>query len=95
MKTPTIDSRCYRTGKYTVCRRVRTSFSPENVQAGGSEGVNNYAESLSNKAPLALTLCGGWALMNSHLLLLYMWELPSTKTTQSVQQHLSGCVNIT
>ena len=24
---------CYRTGKYTVCRRVRAAFSPEILQA--------------------------------------------------------------
>ena len=33
-----IDSRCYRTGKYTVCRRVRASFSPEILQAGAVKG---------------------------------------------------------
>ena len=30
---------CYRTGKYTVCRCVRASFSPE-ITWWGSEGVN-------------------------------------------------------
>jgi len=34
MKTQSIESRCYRTGKHTVCRRVRASFSPEILQAG-------------------------------------------------------------
>ena len=33
MKTQNIESRCYRTGKYTVCRRVRAFFSSEIVQA--------------------------------------------------------------
>ena len=30
---------CYRTGKYTVCRRVRASFSPEILQAGEVKGL--------------------------------------------------------
>ena len=29
INTHSIENRCYRTGKYTVCRRVRASFSPE------------------------------------------------------------------
>ena len=30
---------CYRTGKYTVCRRVRASFSPEILQVGAVKGL--------------------------------------------------------
>ena len=30
---------CYRTGKYTVCRRVRAFFSPEILQAGAVKGL--------------------------------------------------------
>ena len=30
---------CYRTGKYTVCRQVCTSFSPEILQAGAAKGL--------------------------------------------------------
>ena len=30
---------CYRTGKYTVCRRVRASFSPEILQARAVMGL--------------------------------------------------------
>ena len=33
MKTCNTENRCHRTGKYTVCRRVRASFSPEILQA--------------------------------------------------------------
>ena len=32
-------NRCYRTGKYTGCRRVHASFSPEIVQAGVVKGL--------------------------------------------------------
>ena len=39
MKTQNIESRCYRTGKYTVCRRVHASFSPEILQAGAVKGL--------------------------------------------------------
>ena len=35
-----IESGCYRTGKYTVCRHVRASFSPEIGQAGAVTGLN-------------------------------------------------------
>ena len=39
IKTHIIESRCvYRTEKYTVCRRVRASFSPEILQAGAVKG---------------------------------------------------------
>ena len=32
---------CYRTGRYTVCRRIRAaSFSPKLLRAGASEAVN-------------------------------------------------------
>ena len=30
---------CYRTGNYTVCRRVSASFSPEILQAGAVKGL--------------------------------------------------------
>ena len=37
---------CYRTEKYTACRRVSTSFSPEILQAWAVKGLsqtgNNY-----------------------------------------------------
>ena len=33
---------CYRSGKYTVCRRVRAPFSPETLQAGAVKGLINY-----------------------------------------------------
>ena len=38
IKRHSIESRCYRTGKYTVCRRVRASFSPDILQAGAVKG---------------------------------------------------------
>ena len=31
---------CYRTGKYTVCRRVCASFTPDILQAGEVNGLN-------------------------------------------------------
>ena len=34
IKKHSIESRCYRTGTYTVCGRVAASFSPEILQAG-------------------------------------------------------------
>ena len=38
MKMQNIE-RCYRTGKYTVCRRVRASFSLEILQAVTVKGL--------------------------------------------------------
>ena len=34
-----IANRCCRSGKCAVCRRVRTSFSPEVLQAGAVKGL--------------------------------------------------------
>ena len=31
----------YRTGKYTVCRRIHASLSPEILQAGALKGLGN------------------------------------------------------
>ena len=36
---------CYMTGKYTVLRQVRTSFSPEILQTGAVKGLNTWAPS--------------------------------------------------
>ena len=33
---------CYRTGKYSVCRRVRASFSPDILQTAAVNGLNCY-----------------------------------------------------
>ena len=41
IKTHGTESRCYRTGKYTVCRRVRVSFSPEILQALAVKGLSS------------------------------------------------------
>ena len=38
-KTHSTDSRRYRTGKYTVCRRVHVSFNPETLQAVAVKGL--------------------------------------------------------
>ena len=35
-----IENRCHRTGKYTVCRRVCASLSPESLQAGAVKGLS-------------------------------------------------------
>ena len=47
IKKPSIERRCYRTGKYPVCRRVRASFSPDILPAAAVEG---------SIAPLFLTV---------------------------------------
>ena len=36
-----IESRCYKTRKYTVCRHVHASFSPEILQAGAVKGLTS------------------------------------------------------
>ena len=42
MKTQNIESRCYRTGKYTVCRRFLAFFSPEILQAVAVKGLTSH-----------------------------------------------------
>ena len=43
MKTQkNIESRCYRTGKYTVCRRIRAFFSPDILQAVAVKGLSKF-----------------------------------------------------
>ena len=37
--THSTESRRYKTGKYTVCRRVPASFSPQILQAGAVKGL--------------------------------------------------------
>ena len=39
IKMHNIESRCYRTGKYTVCRQVHVSFSPEILPAAAVKGL--------------------------------------------------------
>ena len=39
IKTHSVENRCYRTGKYTVCRCDRASFSLEILQAGAVKGL--------------------------------------------------------
>ena len=39
IETHSIESRCHRTGKSTVRRRVRASFSPETLQAVAVKGL--------------------------------------------------------
>jgi len=38
-KTHSIENRCYRTGKYNVCRHVCAAFSPEILQAEAVKGL--------------------------------------------------------
>ena len=39
--THSTESRCYKTRKYTVCRHVHASFSPEILQAGAVKGLTS------------------------------------------------------
>ena len=50
MKTQNIESRCYRTRKYTVCRHVCASFSPEILQAAAVKGLSVYYSAQSSDA---------------------------------------------
>ena len=49
---------CYRTETYTVCRRVRASFSPEILHAGAMKGLRvlPLIETLTVKTKVAITL---------------------------------------
>ena len=63
IKMHSTENRCYRTGKYTVCRRVRASFSPEILQAGTNEGVkvgsddSHFNVSLTARDKVTKTQC--------------------------------------
>ena len=50
---------CYRTGKYTVCRRVCASFSTEMLQAGAVNGVK-FAPKRSHVSAALITLCAAY-----------------------------------
>ena len=50
-ETRTIGNRCYRTGKYTVCRRVPASFNQDILQAGAvKESIVNANQSHDDKS---------------------------------------------
>ena len=40
---------CYRTGKYTVCRRIRAYFSPEILHAGAVKGLRKNERKKNEK----------------------------------------------
>jgi len=56
METHRIESRCHRSGKYTVCRLVRAAFSPEIVQVGAVEGLMYFFQ---NRFTSCLVTRGG------------------------------------
>ena len=51
---------CYRTGKYTVCRRIRASFSPKVSHAGAVKGLKKCQQMLSHQWYVSVSdhLCG-------------------------------------
>ena len=54
---------CYRIGNYTVCRRVRASFSPEMLRAGASKGLTNSGVCV-NCVPIRIyILYASWSLL--------------------------------
>ena len=52
------ESRCYRTGKYTDCRRVRASFSPEILQAWAVKGLIRSINKPAVRGLLRYVYCG-------------------------------------
>ena len=61
MKTQKVESRRYRTGKSTACRRFRAFFSPEILQAVAVKGLtsNTYTFALGETRPCVATLHPG------------------------------------
>ena len=56
---------CYRTGKYTVCRRVRVSFSPEILHAGTVKGKRG-TEAKTHVGPIFFfKLCANFSISGS------------------------------
>ena len=56
-QTHSIESRCYRIEKHTVCRRVRASFSPDLLQAGAVNGLIDIFAYRQVQAGINLDLC--------------------------------------
>ena len=50
---------CYKTGKYTACRRVSESFSPEILQVGAVRGLS-MEEIQITREDLGWTVCNYW-----------------------------------
>ena len=46
-KTHSTENKCYRTGKYTVCRRVSALFSPEILLARAAKRLISYSIQVS------------------------------------------------
>ena len=98
-----IGSRWYRTGKYTVCRRVRASFSPEILQAGAVKGLSIGLWSLLRRGPVSVLvififLCRNLLSQGASVL-----GLPCQVTASLLPQwcdavdysfHLSYCISI-
>ena len=59
-----IKSRCYRTGKCTVCRCVHTLSQPGNFTGWGSEGVNTGSECTSLATELWTPFAAKWTVMD-------------------------------
>ena len=83
IKTHSIESRCHRTGKYTLCWRVRASFSTGILQAGAVKGLNHWlslSSALAHQAQRRWRGLGGWggegswvALLSCVSLIIYLF----------------------
>ena len=95
-----IESRCYRTGKYTVCRRFRASFSPENLQAGAVKGLINRMRFLStlspkflpSKTPILNSETAITKLWNERFPLLQMTPTPSSEIRALLFKQVQGTI---
>ena len=90
---------CYRTGKYTVWRQVRASFSPEILHAGAVKGLNiPYVKILTDLATVAGEATLRLSVSNSTMMLSDRNSLSPfswCRVCNQTQNHISNTSNST
>ena len=88
---------CYRTGKYTVCRRAQASFSLEVLHAGAVKGLNiPYVKILTDLATVAGEATLRLSVSNSTMMLSDRNSLSPfswCKVCNQTQNHISNINN--
>ena len=93
IKTKNVENRCYRTGTFTVSRRVPESFSPDFFFTGwGSEGVNSIVVQslcITNSPCLTFRRNGdAWRGRSCHFNLLFHDWRESTTSLRVILIHI-------
>ena len=87
-----VDVIYYRTGKYTVCRCVRASFSPKGLHAGAVKGLNKCQQMSYQWYSVSDHLCGphkdtsDWCRVNS----MSVWVVIGVDFTSYTRTPMTG-----